>query len=151
MVTRRPGTAALLALTMLSVQPTSAYAQALAPSAGALPTAAPPIKIESSSSVTGGGKAPRTWLALQFRNEAKVAADEVRFVVRYNGSDNEIVDKGLFSPGTLIVHRFIAGQLVGFRDPRDCSVSYVHFMDGTHWESGPLERSRPQGQQPPNR
>lgn len=147
-IPRRLRTAALLALTMFSSQAAIAFAQPGAPSAGTGPTTAPPITIAGSNLTTSGGKASRTWLVLQFRNEAKVAADEVRFLTRYDGSENVVVDKGLFSPGTMIVHRFITGPLPGFRGTTDCTVGDVHFTDGTYWESASLKRSRPQGTQP---
>jgi hypothetical protein len=142
---RHPGSAALLALALLGLQATSVQAAPDgSPGAGSAATATP-ITIDASTFTQTAGKAPRTWLALSFRNVAHVAADEVRFVVRYQGADNVIVDKGTFSPGTLIAHNFIAA--VGVPSPRDTSdvaVRYVHFTDGTHWGEAPWDVSRPQ-------
>lgn len=147
---RHPRAAALLALVMLGVQATSVRA---APdgSPGAEPVpATAPITINGSSLMQAAGKSPRTMLALSFSNTAHVAADEVRFVVRFHGSDNVIVDKGMFSPATLIAHNFIVGA--GVPSPRDASdvgVRYVHFTDGTHWGESARDLVRPQSQNRP--
>jgi hypothetical protein len=148
MVNRRhPGTAAttLLALVLLGAQTTSAPAAPEGSPGGGSVAVAAPITIDASSFTKTGGKAPRTWLSLSFRNTAHAAADEVRFILRYHGAENMIVDKGMFSPGVPIAHNFIAG--VGAPSPRDTSdvaVRYVHFTDGTHWGKSSRDLSRPQ-------
>jgi len=94
---------------------------------------ATPIRIERLR-FQSAGKGGRAWIVLGFRNESRVTADEVRFVVRYDGSETVIVDKGTFSPGTLIVHAFIAPR--GIPSPRsspDATVRSVAFADGTHF------------------
>jgi hypothetical protein len=126
---RHPRAGALLALALFCVQTTGVKA-----ASGSVSTMAVPIKIDVSSFPQSAGKAPRTSLSLRFHNAAQVAADEVRFVVRHHGSDAMIVDKGVFSPATLIAHTFSVG--LGAPSPGDTSdaaVQYVHFMDGTHW------------------
>lgn len=135
-----PGSAALLAFVLLGVQAASVQAvPGGSPGAGSVPPAAP-ITIDAPSFTQTAGKAPRTLLALSFHNTAKAAANEVRFVVQFQGSENVIVDKGMLSPGTPVAHNYIAG--VGVPSPRDASdvaVRYVHFTDGTHWGESPHE------------
>jgi hypothetical protein len=137
--------AVLLALVLFGSQATSVQAAPEhSPGVSSLPAAAP-ITIDAASLTQTAGKAPRTLLALSFRNTARVGADEVRFVVRFQGTDKVIVDKGTFSPGTPITHNFIAG--VGVPSPRDNSevgVQYVHFTDGTYWGESPRDLRRPQ-------
>ena len=76
-------------------------------------------------------------LTLTFTNRRPVAADEVHFTVEYGGKVARITDKGTFSQDIGIRHAFDAfpAQLYysyGFW-PKDCSVNYVHYSDGTAW------------------
>jgi len=90
-----------------------------------------PIRIEWLRFTQNGGKGGRAWVVLAFRNESGVTASEVRFLVRYDGSETVIVDKGTFSPGTLIVHQFIAprGRPSAQSSP-DATVQSVVYVDG---------------------
>lgn len=143
---RQPRAGVLLALALFCVQTTGIEAAPDgSPAARSVSTTAVPIKIDVSSFSQRAGKAPRTWLSLRFHNAAQVAADEVHVVIRYHGSDTMIVDKGIFSPATLIAHTFSVG--LGAPSPGDTSdaaVQYVHFMDGTHWGELPRDVGRPQ-------
>ncbi len=73
------------------------------------------------------------------RNAAAVAADEVRFNVRYGRHEKRATFdvKGAFPPKTDVskhVRRTVNGGLFGFvSDQNDCTVDYVHFTDGTSW------------------
>jgi hypothetical protein len=134
-ISRELGPAALLALMFFGLQAMSVKAQGSPPSTGSTASSvSAPIAVESSSFKGMMGKiSPRTWLVLRFRNTASIAADEVRFVVRYDKSEHVIVDKGLFSPGIPIDHWFTVQRTPTFRDTPESTVRYVHFTDGTHY------------------
>ncbi len=73
------------------------------------------------------------------RNTAAVAADEIRFSVRYGRHEKRATFdvKGAFPPNVDVskhVRRTVNGGLFGFvSDQNDCNVDYVHFADGTSW------------------
>jgi hypothetical protein len=73
----------------------------------------------------------------RFTNEGPVAADVVRFIV-YPGDGAKpqvITETGTFSPGVGIDREDNLGartSAMGVGKP-SCTVSYVHFTDGTSW------------------
>lgn len=77
---------------------------------------------------------------IAFQNTAHVVADEVDVRVRY-GRKKSVTFKlnGQFSPHVTIKRR--AQRTVGFglysyeSDQNQCSVEYVHFVDGTSWQA----------------
>lgn len=93
-----------------------------------------PIQIQRLGITQTAGRASRAWVALWFRNESTITADEIRVVLRYNGSESVIVDKGTFSPGVIIAHEFVApADIQRFRKTAEATVRYVKYVDGTHW------------------
>ena len=76
-----------------------------------------------------------------FRNEARVAADEIRFGARYGRHEKRATFdvKGTFAPGVDVrrsVRRTVSGGLFSYTsDQNDCAVEYVHFTDGTSWSA----------------
>jgi hypothetical protein len=73
----------------------------------------------------------------RFTNEGPVTADVVRFVVYPgNGAKPQVItETGTFSPGVGIDREDNLGaltSLMGAGRP-SCTVSYVHFTDGTSW------------------
>jgi hypothetical protein len=113
----------------------TAFAQAT-PAPTDRTAAGSPINIERFGLTSAGGKASHPFVVLWFRNTSARVADEVHFVARYNGGQAAIVDKGVFSPGVLVQHQFSAplGALAR-RESQAGEVQYVHFTDGTHWET----------------
>ncbi|GAC1424095.1 MAG: hypothetical protein NVSMB64_31760 [Candidatus Velthaea sp.] len=116
-----------------SAQPT--YAEAATSTAVDSTTSIAPVKIDNISIKHDAGKFPHYFYELAFRVTSTLVADEVHFVVRDGGRDAQIVDKGIFSPGILIAHRFFTPPSeLPYRDSVSSTVTYVHFADGTHWE-----------------
>jgi len=78
-------------------------------------------------------------LAITFANRRAVAADEVRFIVKYGDKTAHISDVGTFSQNVAIHHAFNAfdGQLYHGFLPERCTVDYVHFTDGSVWTPQP--------------
>ncbi len=74
-----------------------------------------------------------------FRDTAAVAADEVRLSVPYgrHGKTATFDVRAAFAPGTDVtkhLRRTVRGGLYSYEsDQNDCSVDYVHFVDGTSW------------------
>ena len=68
-----------------------------------------------------------------FTNRAGATADSVAFAISYGGQQRVIVDKGHFSPGATIDHRFLAFGAEPFlsETPDSCTIASVHFEDGT--------------------
>jgi hypothetical protein len=128
--------AAVAALAFLASQTTQAFAQTTPAPTDLTTTAGPPINIERFGLTSASGKASRPFVVLWFRNTSALVADEVHFTARYNGAEARIVEKGVFSPGVLVQHQFLAalGALTRRESPSG-AVQYVHFTDGTHWET----------------
>jgi hypothetical protein len=78
---------------------------------------------------------PKTgWVRLGFTNRSEIVADEVIFLVVYNGAERS-VDVGRFSSGISIIHEFPAGFAYGTHAETSCGVLLVHFVDGSQWKS----------------
>jgi hypothetical protein len=128
--------AAIAALAFLAAQTTQTFAQTTPAPTDLTTAAAPPINIERFGLTSAGGKASHPFVVLWFRNTSALVVDEVHFIARYNGGEATIVEKGVFSPGVLVQHQFIAavGALPSRESPAG-AVQYVHFTNGTHWET----------------
>jgi hypothetical protein len=74
-----------------------------------------------------------------FRNNAPVAADEIRLSARYGRHEKRarFDVKGTFPPGVDVsrhLRRTVSGGLFAYQSAHnDCDVDYVHFTNGTSW------------------
>jgi len=128
------------------------------PNTNPVPPDTSPVQLESCRLGTRGGElmAKTGDLEIQFTNEGAVAADLIRFRVKWSEDDTAYIrDQGKFSPGVTVTHKFkqSRGQLTSplFSKPHiRCAIETVHFVDGTVWtnpnagrdESSATERNR---------
>jgi hypothetical protein len=105
----------------------------------AAPQSAPPIVITDCR----GGIASIELVELaaydvSLRNTSAVAADEIRLTVRTRRNRMLNFDvKGTFSPAVDVTRRLERSIGLGFysysSSRNDCSVNWVHFVDGSSW------------------
>lgn len=83
---------------------------------------------------------PYRVLTLTFTNRDAVAADDARFTIEYAGQVVHVRDSGTFSSAVPIHANFNALRNTSYRGsaPQACTVDYVHFADGTTWNSGTI-------------
>jgi hypothetical protein len=73
-------------------------------------------------------------LSLAFRNTDDVVATQVAFDVVHGGAHTTVIDRGRFSKGALIEHRFDETFADGdSRQPDTCNVASITFADGRRW------------------
>ena len=83
-------------------------------------------------------------LDVQFTNESQKSASVVNIAADINGTTQIIRDQGSFSPGIEIHHEYRTGgqqfalptvlaSIFGSKPEVNCSVSSVHFTDGSRW------------------
>ena len=73
-------------------------------------------------------------LSLTFRNTDDVVATQVEFDVSHGGQHTTVIDRGRFSKGVLIEHRFDDEFAGGYsREPDTCVVASITFADGRRW------------------
>ena len=73
-------------------------------------------------------------LSLTFRNTDDVVATQVEFDVSHGGQHTTVIDRGRFSKGVLIEHRFDDEFAEGYtREPDTCVVASITFADGRRW------------------
>ena len=73
-------------------------------------------------------------LSLTFRNTDDVVATQVEFDVSHGGEHRTVIDRGRFSKGVVIEHRFDDEFADGYtREPDTCVVASIIFGDGRRW------------------
>jgi hypothetical protein len=73
-------------------------------------------------------------LSLAFRNTDDAVATRVAFDVVHGGEHTIVIDRGRFSKGVLIEHRFDDDFAGGYsREPDVCNVASITFADGRRW------------------
>ncbi len=83
-------------------------------------------------------------LSLSFRNTDDVVATRVAFDVVHAGEHTVVVDRGRFSKGVLIEHRFDDDFSGGYsREPDVCNVASITFADGRRWTAPAGETTAP--------
>lgn len=96
----------------------------------------PPVSIDDDF-VTAYKGATVARFHHRFTNQAAVAADIVRFAVDLGPGNKPltITETGTFSPGVRIDREDNLARYFYQMSPRipTCSVTYVHFIDGTSW------------------
>lgn len=74
-----------------------------------------------------------------FHNASSVAADEIRVAIPYGRTKTAMFDlRATFPPNGDVaesLHKNLTGGLFAYAssDPSRCTVTYVHFVDGTSW------------------
>lgn len=129
---------------MFALAPTlTAFAATLAVTTTPTPQAQYPIGVtrcdvsQLSYVLPEGGIAPSlNSLQISFVNHAPVAAKNVKFVVRFGGASETIVDRGTFSQNVAIEQSFDPSVDIFGNGAADCSVASVTFADGTTWQQG---------------
>ena len=86
-------------------------------------------------SVPRGTPYPYTQVAITFRNRRAMPANEVQFIVVYDGRTAHITDRGTFSQNVAIDHAFNAFDFPVYYGllPERCDVEYVRYSDGMTW------------------
>lgn len=88
-------------------------------------------------SVPRGAPYPYTQVAITFTNRRAMPANEVRFIVVYDGHTAHITDRGTFSQNVAIDHAFKAFDFPVYYGllPERCDIEYVRYSDGMTWMS----------------
>lgn len=81
-------------------------------------------------------------LTIVYSNDRDVAATEVHFRARYQGSTLNLVDRGTFAPHVKLWREFNNFSLIYGGSQADCSVTSVTFSDGSHWNT-PAQAASP--------
>ena len=91
------------------------------------------ITVQASAGVGPSTPMMASGVDVHFMNSGNATADSVGILVSYAGEQRLIVDKGRFSPGIMIDHRFPAFTGAPFlsQTPDACTIANVHFEDGT--------------------
>ncbi|MGC2130112.1 MAG: hypothetical protein WA629_08450 [Candidatus Aquilonibacter sp.] len=97
----------------------------------ALEPAAPAIDLPYSPAVASGAAST----VISFVNEAPATVASVTFDVSDGRTTSQIVDKGTFSSGVAIDHRFITPEFGNNLSGLSCSVKSVAFTDGSLWQA----------------
>ncbi len=107
-----------------------------------------PVALNSCNLIFSGTGLGATVSGLdaQFTNNSDVTASVVNIEANIDGSTQLIRDKGTFSPGIEIHHRYRSGgeqfalpvvlqSIFGSKPQVRCKIGSVQFVDGSHWPS----------------
>jgi hypothetical protein len=72
-------------------------------------------------------------LEISFHNTDDAVATQVSFDVSHSGGHSIVIDRGRFSKGVTIAHRFNDDFFDGRGGPDTCTVTAVTFADGRTW------------------
>ncbi len=72
---------------------------------------------------------------IRYTVNSATAAREVHFVVRYDGKNLPLVDRGTFAPHTPIKREFDKYTPAYAGDAAECRVTSVTFADGSRWDA----------------
>jgi hypothetical protein len=115
--------------------------------------AAAPASVKSCGLVPGviarGGTSTQEVIRVSFSVDRDVAADVARFTVSSpNGTFRDFTARGSFSQGTVIADRVLRADpstqqqfySLGAGGGVECTLTYLHFVDGTSWAPAPPMR-----------
>ena len=93
----------------------------------------PPIDILSCTFVKAASFS--RGVRVVYKNVSKVPATLVIFEVQHRSYTTALVDEGRFDPGQTVDHTMTSAQLTLWMGeyPTRCSVTHVHFADGSVW------------------
>ena len=102
------------------------------------PPTAPIVATSCTGGVTSIELTEHASYDASFRNDAGVAADEIRVAIPYGRRRVANFDvKQAFPPNAVVqvhLHENLPGGLYAYESDRNsCTVRYVHFVDGTQW------------------
>jgi hypothetical protein len=121
--------------------------------AGATPDRAAPASVKSCRVVPGAvarrGTSTQEIIRVSFAVDRDVPADVARFTVASpSGTFRDFTARGRFSHGTVIADRVLRADpssqqefySLGAGTAAECSLTYLHFVDGTSWTPAPPVR-----------
>jgi hypothetical protein len=75
-------------------------------------------------------------MRMVYKNKSTVPVDSIAFTATYGGESLDLSDKGSFAPDVAIDHVFRSFAGLPYGGPSAqarCTVTDVHFTDGTSW------------------
>jgi hypothetical protein len=121
--------------------------------AAEVPNLAPPAKVKSCrvvpAAIARRGTSTQEVIRVSFSVDGDVAADLARFTVSSpNGTFRDFTARGRFSQGTVIADRVLLADpssdqqfySLGAGTGAECSLTYLHFVDGSAWTPAPPMR-----------